>query len=79
MTKHVIDPLEMSNGSITRVRGKKKFKKALNGVVQHVWAKMDLEEQVAPMELKRETFDSSNPSARRAQSMCKMAFMCPTL
>jgi len=36
------DSLEVSIGSITRVRAKK-LKEALNGLVQNIWSKMDLE------------------------------------
>jgi hypothetical protein len=36
------DSLEVSIGSITRARAKK-LKEALNGLVQNIWSKMDLE------------------------------------
>jgi hypothetical protein len=36
------DPLEVPIGSITRARAKK-LKEALNGLVQNIWIKMDLE------------------------------------
>ena len=39
---HANDPLEVSIGSITRARAKK-IKEALNGLVQNIWSKMDLE------------------------------------
>jgi hypothetical protein len=37
---HANDPLEVPIGPITRA---KKFKEALNGLVQNIWSKMDLE------------------------------------
>jgi hypothetical protein len=40
---HANDPLEVSIGPITRARAKK-LKKALNGLVQNIYNKMDLEE-----------------------------------
>jgi hypothetical protein len=39
---HANDPLEVPIGPITRARAKK-LKKALNGLVQNIWSKMDLE------------------------------------
>jgi hypothetical protein len=39
---HANDPLEVPIGPITRVRAKK-LKEALNGLVQNIWSKMDLE------------------------------------
>ncbi|KAL3566435.1 hypothetical protein D5086_031850 [Populus alba] len=39
---HANDPLEVSIGPITRARAKK-LKEALNGLVQNLWSKMDLE------------------------------------
>jgi hypothetical protein len=39
---HANDPLEVPIGSITRARAKK-IKEALNGLVQNIWSKMDLE------------------------------------
>jgi len=39
---HANDPLEVRIGPITRVRAKK-LKEALNGLVQNIWSKMDLE------------------------------------
>jgi hypothetical protein len=39
---HVNDPLEVPIGPITRARAKK-LKEALNGLVQNIWSKMDLE------------------------------------
>jgi hypothetical protein len=36
------DSLEVSIGSITRARAKK-LKETLNGLVQNIWSKMDLE------------------------------------
>ena len=53
MSKHVIDPLKVPNEPITRARIKK-FKEALNGLIQHIRDKIDLGEQVAPMELKEQ-------------------------
>jgi len=40
---HANDPLEVPIGPITRARAKK-LKEALNGLVQNIWSKMDLEE-----------------------------------
>jgi hypothetical protein len=40
---HANDSLEVQNRPIIRVRAKK-LKKALNGLVQNIWRKMDLEE-----------------------------------
>jgi hypothetical protein len=37
---HANDPLEVPIGPITRA-GAKKLKKALNGLVQNIWSKMD--------------------------------------
>jgi len=53
MTKHVIDSLEVPSESITRTRAKK-LNEALNEFVQHVWAKMDLRDQVVSMKLKEQ-------------------------
>jgi hypothetical protein len=53
MTKHAIDPLEVPSESITRTRAKK-LNEALNEFVQHVWAKMDLKDQVVSMKLKEQ-------------------------
>jgi hypothetical protein len=53
MTKHTIDHLKVSSGPIKRVR-EKKLKEALNELVYHVWVKMNLEDQVVPMELKEQ-------------------------
>jgi len=39
---HANDPLEVPIGPITRARAKK-LKEALNGLVQNIWSKMDLE------------------------------------
>jgi hypothetical protein len=39
---HAKDPLEVPIGPITRARAKKP-KEALNGLVQNIWSKMDLE------------------------------------
>ena len=39
---HANDPLEVPIGPITRARANK-LKKALNGLVQNIWSKMDLE------------------------------------
>ena len=39
---HVNDPLEVPIGPITRARAKK-LKEALNGLVQNIWSKIDLE------------------------------------
>jgi len=39
---HANDPLEVTIGPITRARAKK-LKEALNGLVQNIWSKMDLE------------------------------------
>jgi len=39
---HANDPLEVPIGPITRAR-MKKLKEALNGLVQKIWSKMDLE------------------------------------
>ena len=39
---HANNPLEVPIGPITRVRAKK-LKEALNGLVQNIWSKMDLE------------------------------------
>jgi hypothetical protein len=39
---HAKDPLEVPIGPITRARAKK-LKEALNGLVQNIWSKMDLE------------------------------------
>jgi hypothetical protein len=39
---HANDPLEVPIGPITRA-GAKKLKEALNGLVQNIWSKMDLE------------------------------------
>jgi hypothetical protein len=39
---HANDPLEVPIGPITRARAKK-LKEALNGFVQNIWSKMDLE------------------------------------
>jgi len=39
---HANDPLEVPIGPITRARAKK-LQEALNGLVQNIWSKMDLE------------------------------------
>jgi hypothetical protein len=39
---HANDPLEVSNGQLARARAKK-LKQALNGFIQNIWSKMDLE------------------------------------
>ena len=39
---HANDPLEVPIGPITRARAKK-LTEALNGLVQNIWSKMDLE------------------------------------
>jgi hypothetical protein len=39
---HANNPLEVPVGPITRARAKK-LKEALNGLVQNIWSKMDLE------------------------------------
>ena len=55
MSKHSIDPFKVPSELITRARTKK-YKEALNGLVQYIWDKMDLGEQAAPMELKEQFF-----------------------
>jgi hypothetical protein len=40
---HVNDPLQLPMGPFTRARTKK-LKEALNGLVQNIWSKMDLDE-----------------------------------
>jgi hypothetical protein len=40
---HANDPFEMPIGPITRAR-EKKLKEALNGLLQNIWSKIDLEE-----------------------------------
>ena len=42
MCNHSNDPLEVPIGPITRARAKK-LKEALNGLVQNIWSKMNLE------------------------------------
>ena len=39
---HANDPLEVPIGPITRARAKK-LKEALNGLIQNIWSKIDLE------------------------------------
>jgi hypothetical protein len=60
---HAKDPLEVPSGPITRAKAKK-FKEALNGLVQNTWSKMDLKELQTPSDANLMITWSRNPHVK---------------
>jgi hypothetical protein len=73
---HANNPLEVPIGPITRAR-EKKIKKALNGLVQNIWSKMDLEGLGTFKEHEGQP-NSSSSGPRRAQFVWNKGLMCPS-
>jgi len=76
-TKHndANDSLEVLIGPITRARAKK-LKEALNGLVQNIWSKMDLEGLETFKKHEGQPFNSSSSGPRRAQFVWNKGLMC---
>jgi hypothetical protein len=68
--------LEVLIGPITRARAKK-LKEALNGLVQNIWSKMDLEGLGTFKKHEGQPFNSSSSGPRRAQFVWNKGLMCP--